>query len=176
MSNHHRRLALVADLCARHHVMHRSLIMSVFWVGFILSTHGRSLEIHVSTTNLDQYKYRFSISTNAATNGVAFHVIITAKKEDVPSDSAAGLALVTHTQDAGGSTHSIEPVKPAVEVRLKKDKRVWTADFIASHELLIKPGSCFVFTETAHTIVDGERVTMPSADFYEIRLQDFLKK
>ena len=155
--------------------MHRSFT-SVLWLSLILSAHGLSVEIPVTATNLDQYKYRFAISTNAATNGVAFHVTITAKKEDIPSDSAVGLSIVTHTQDARGSTHSIEGVKPTVEVRLKKDNRVWTADFTTSHELLKKPGLCLVFTEITHTIVDGKRVSMPSADFYEIRLQDFLKQ
>jgi len=156
--------------------MHRSFIMSVLWLSLILSAHGLSVKIPVTTANLDQYKYRFAISTNATTNGVAFHVTITAKKEDVPLDSTVGLSIVTHTQDASGSTHSIEGVKPSVEVRLRRDERVWTADFTASHELLKKPGLCLVFTELAHRIVDGKRVAMPSADFYEIRLQDFLKQ
>jgi hypothetical protein len=156
--------------------MHRSFITFILWLTLILSAHGLSVEIPVTTTNLDQDKYRFAISANAATNGVAFHVTITAKKEDVPSDSDVGLSIVTQTQDASGSTHSIAGAKPTVEVRLRKDKRVWTADFTASEELLKKPGLCFVFTEIAHTIVDGKRVAMPSADFYEISLRDFLKQ
>lgn len=155
--------------------MHRLFITPIFWFGLILPAHGLSVEIPITTTNLDQYKYVFSVSTNAATNGIAFHVTITAKREDVPSDSTAGLSMVTHTKDVGGSTHAIEAVKPAIQVTLKKDKRVWEADFTASFELLQKPGICFVFTETAHAIIDGKSVAMPSADFYEIKLRDFLK-
>ena len=155
--------------------MRRLFTTSILWLSLILSAHGLSVEIPITTTNLDQYKYVFSVSTNAATNGVAFHVTITAKREDVPSDSTAGLSIVTHTKDVDGSTHSIEAVKPAIQVMLKKDKRVWEADFTASFELLKKAGFCFVFTETAHTIIDGKSVAMPSADFYEIKLRDFLK-
>jgi hypothetical protein len=151
-------------------------VASVLWLSLVLSVHGVSVEIPITTTNLDQYKYRFSVSTNAATNGVAFHVIITAKRDDVPSDSTVGLSIVTHTKEPGGSTHSIEGVKPKVKVGLKKDKRVWAAEFTVPYQLLEKPGLCFVFTEFAHMIVDGKRVAMPSAVFYEIRLRDFFER
>lgn len=161
--------------CWRH-VMHRSFITSVLWLSLILSTHGTSLEIPVTSTNLDQSKYRFAISTNVATNRIAFHVTITGKGEDVPSDSVVSLSIVAHTQNGSHSTRSIEGVEPPVEMRLGKDRRVWTADFTVSRKLLKKPGLCLVFTELAHTIVDGRRVFMPSAQFYEFRLKDFLKK
>ncbi|MEO7298310.1 MAG: hypothetical protein ABI042_07005 [Verrucomicrobiota bacterium] len=156
--------------------MHRLFITAVFLLGLILSAHGLSVEISVTPTNLDQYKYVFVISTNAAPNGVAFHVAITAKREDISSDSTAGLSIVTHKNEGGNRTHSIEGVKPAIPVVLKKESRVWKADFTVSHDLLKKPGLCFVFTERAHANIDGKSVAMESADFYEIKLQDFLKR
>jgi hypothetical protein len=67
-------------------------------------------------------------------------------------------------------------VKPEIPLRVKKDKRVWEADFTVSYELLEKPGLCFGFTEIAHATIDGKSVAMPSADFYEIKLRDFLKQ
>lgn len=155
--------------------MHRLFVTIGLWLALVLSARGLSVEIPVTTTNLDQYKYRFSISTNAATGGVAFHVIVTAKKEDIDADSEAGLSIVTHTKTRDGETHSIVSVKPEIPLTVKKHKRVWEADFTVSFKLLKKPGLCFVFTEFAHATIDGKSVGMPSADFYEIKLRDFLK-
>lgn len=156
--------------------MHRFFVTLGLWLTFVVSAHGVSVEIPVTTTNLDQHKYRFSISTNAAAGGVAFHVIVTAKKEDIHVDSEVGLSIVTHTKTRGEETDSIENVEPEISVRLKKDKRVWEADFTVSSELLEEPGLCLVFTDIAHATVDGKSVAMPSAEFYEIRLRDFLRQ
>jgi hypothetical protein len=60
-------------------------------------------------------------------------------------------------------------------ISLKKEGRIWTADFIAPAEVLKIPGICFVFNETAHVMENGKSVMMPSADLYEINLRDFLK-
>jgi hypothetical protein len=161
----------------RHHVMNRLVLTSVFLFGLILSAHSVSVEIPITKTNLDQYKYVFAVCTNAATNGVAFHVTITAKREDVPSDSTVDLSIVTHKEEAGGgSLHTIEAVKPAMQVTLKKGKRAWEADFTASNALLEKSGLCFVFIEAAHATIDGKSVAMASADIYEIKLRDFFKQ
>jgi len=152
--------------------MRRLLTLCILWLGLVLSAHGLSVEIPITTTNLDQYRYLFAISTNAVTNGITFHVTIAAKKEDIHADSGAGLSIVTHTK----SSSSITNVKPEIHVTLRKDKRAWAADFTVSYELLEKPGLCFVFTANAHATIDGKRVLMPSADFYEIKLRDFLKQ
>ena len=156
--------------------MHRLFVTLCLWLPLVFSAHGLSVEIPVTTTNLDQYKYRFSVSTNATTGGVSFHVVVTAKKENIHADSETGLSIVTHTNTRDGETRSIARVKPEIPLRVKKDKRVWEADFTVSFELLEKPGLCFVFTEIAHGTIDGKSVAMPSADFYEIKLRDFLKK
>lgn len=152
--------------------MHRSLIALSLSFGLILSASGSSVEFPVTRTNLDQYKYLFSVSTNATRDGVAFHLTVSAKAGEILSDSTAGLAVVNNTKN----TRSIEPVPPATRVTLKKDKRVWKANFTVSAELLKQPGLCFVFTETAHATADGKSIAMPSEDLYEIRLQDFLNQ
>jgi hypothetical protein len=147
------------------------------------SAHGRSVEIPITTTNLDQYAYRFSISTNAVTGGVKFHVTITSKMENIHADSKVGLSIVTHAETPDGETGrilsksgSIAGVQPEIPVTMKKHRRVWEADFTVSYELLEKPGLCFVFTEIAHTTIKGKSVAMPSADFYEVKLRHFLKQ
>ncbi len=152
--------------------MPRSLVALSLWLGLMLSASGSSVEFPVTRTNLDQYKYLFSVSTNTTPDGVAFHVTVAAKAGEILSDSTAGLAIVKHTNNS----RSIEQVTPPTSIRLKKDKRVWEADFTVSGKLLKQPGLCFVFTETAHATVDGKSVAMPSEDFYEVRLQDFLNE
>ena len=154
--------------------MHRLFVTLGLWLTLVFTVHGVSVEIPVTTTNLDQYKYRFSVSTNATTGGVTFHIIVTAKKDDIHADSEIGLSIVTHTKSGDGEIHSIAGVKPEIPVTTKRDLRVWTADFTVSHDLLKKPGLCFVFTEFAHSIIDGKSVVRPSADFYQIQLKDFL--
>ena len=143
--------------------MHRLFVTLGLWLALVLSAHGMSMEVPVTTTNLDQSKYRFSISTNAATGGVSFHVIVTAKKEDIHANSEVGLSIVTHTKTGTGEVHSIVRVKPEIPVRVKKDKRVWEADFTVSFELLEKPGLCFVFTENSQATIsmDGKSVPVP---------------
>lgn len=158
------------------HIMHRTSVTLGLWLALFLPAHGLEMEVPVTTTNLDQSKYRFSISTNAATGGVSFHVIVTAKREDIHANSEAGLSIVTHTKTGAGEMHSIAPVKPEIPVKVKKDKRIWEADFTVSFELMEKPGLCFVFTENspATITVDGKSVPVPPwAAHYELPLRDW---
>jgi hypothetical protein len=135
----------------------------------VLSSYGRSTQIPLTPQTLDQGEYVFSISTNSTHDGISFHVTITAKKGDIFPDSRADLSIVMR----GPNVPAIRPIK---EVTLKKDGHTWMADFVATPELLKTPGICFVFTAYAHAIENGRTVSMPSADFYEIRLLDFLKQ
>jgi hypothetical protein len=146
------------------------------WLTLVVSAYGHSDEISVTATNLDQYNYRFSASTNPAPGGVSFHVTVIAKRDDIPADSKVGISIVTHKKDRDGESRSIAGVKLEIPVSAKKEKRVWEVEFTVSFELLEKPGLCFVFTEFAHETIDGKTVAMPSADFYEIKLLDFLKQ
>jgi hypothetical protein len=147
------------------------------WLTLVVSAYGLSDEISVTATNLDQYNYHFSVSTNPAPGGVTFHVTITAKRDNIPADySKVGISLVTHAKTRDGESRSITGVKTEIPVSIKKEKRVWEAHFTVSFELLEKPGLCFVFTEFAHETINGKTVAMPSADFYEIKLLDFLKR
>jgi hypothetical protein len=132
-----------------------------------LSASGRSAEFPITPKNLDQGRFVFSISTSPAQEGIAFHVTITAKTGIMPSDAHASLSIVTSTQSA----RSIGPVKPELQVTLQKEDRIWTADFVASIDLLKNPDVCLVFNVPAH---DDKGVPMPAVDFYEIKLRDFL--
>jgi hypothetical protein len=163
----------------RHRLLHRLSITPIFWLAFVISANAASVVIPVTPNTADGHKYVFTLSTNAAKGGIAFHVTITSKIGDFPFDSTAKLAIVTHrtNPDASVRRGSIQQaVNPTIRVTLKKDIRSWSADFTVSHKVLTKPGLCFVFTEFAHATIDGKRVAMPGADIYTLNLQDFLKQ
>jgi hypothetical protein len=155
--------------------MHCLFLTPLLWLALALSALGDSVEFSVTPNNLNQYKYLFSVSTNATQDSVAFHLTVAAKTVDVPADMTAGLRMVRHTTIDGVDGGSIQPVEPAIPVTLKKDRRIWQVDFTVANESLKHPGLCFVFVEPAHAMLGGKSVAMPSVDFYEIKLLDFLK-
>jgi hypothetical protein len=154
----------------------KAFIVSLVWFVFVSSACATSVEIPVTPTNLDTYVYVFSVLTNTASDSVTFHVTITNKQYDIFPDSSASVDMVVHKKHAnGGREGSIGPVKPEIPVILKKEKRLWRADFTVSRDVLKNPDVCFVFSELAHTTVNGKTIPMPSITFYELRLQDFAK-
>src|ERR1022692_3631458 len=156
--------------------MCRSFITSIIWLAVVSSVRARSVELPVMPTNLDAYGYTFSVLTNATKDGVAFHVTITDKQYDIYPDSSADVDMVIHKKLAdGGMKGSVGPVTTAIPVALKKEKRLWTADFTVSRRLLKNPDAYFVFSVLAHSTVNGKIIPMPSVTFYELRLQDFAK-
>jgi len=148
-------------------------IAAAFWLVLVLSARGSSIDIPVTPTSLDQGQFLFSISTQPAEWGMSFHVTITATSGDIPPDSDAGLSVVTTSTEGA---RSMGPVKDEPPLTLQKGDRIWKADFIASNSLLENPNVCFVFGVIAHAMENGKSVPMPSADIYEIKLHDFLKK
>lgn len=154
----------------------RAFIISIFWLALVSSVLADSVELSVTPTNLDAYGYTFSVLTNATKDGVAFHVTITNKQDDIYPDSSADVHMVIHKKLAdGGMEGSVGRVTPAIPVALKKEKHFWTADFTVPHSLLEDTNACFVFSVLAHSTVNGKIIPMPSVTFYELRLQDFAK-
>ena len=156
--------------------MRYSFIASIVWLAVVSSACATSVELPVTPTNLDTYGYAFSVFTNATKDGVAFHLTITNKQYDIYPDSSAGVDMVIHKKLAdGGMEGSVGAVTPEIPVTLKKEKRLWTADFTVSSTLLKNPDAYFVFSVLAHSTVNGKIIPMPSVTFYELRLQDFAK-
>jgi hypothetical protein len=155
--------------------MHRLFITIILCLGIASVAYGTTAEIPVTPASLDTYFYVFSVSTNVAQSGIIFHVTMTAKTSDIDTnDSSAGLTIVTHTKtDDGGLLVSRQSLEPAIPVTLKKEKHIWTADFIVSHELLTNPDLYFDISFLAHRIINGKSFPMPSVTCYEIRLEDF---
>jgi hypothetical protein len=155
--------------------MHRIFLTFILWFAIALSAHASSVEYSVTRTNLDTYFCVFSVLTNATSDGVAFHVTITNKQYDIFQDSSAGVDMVAHKKSGNGCLEgSIGFVEPVIPITLKKEKRVWTADFTVSRELLKNPDVCFVFGVLVHRTINGKTMTMPSADFYELRLHTWV--
>jgi hypothetical protein len=158
--------------------MRNLLIIPSLLFALILSAHATSVELPVTPNQLDQQNYKFSVTADATNHGVTFHVVITAKHDEISADCEANLAVVNHSKDGShsGKGTSITPFQPTVPIAFNKDKHAWTADFTLPREALKTTGLCFVFTELAHTMVNGKPVAMPSITFYEIKLKDFVKE
>ncbi len=159
--------------------MRHFLTIFTVWIAMVLSAHASSVELPVTPDNLDRPNYTFKVVANSTNKGTSFHITITSKSEDIAADSNADLAIVTHTKNSEGaiSGTSFAAFTAATPVILKKEKHIWTAGFTLPHESLKTPGLCFIFTELAHDAINnGQRIAMPSATFYEIKLEDFAKE
>jgi hypothetical protein len=151
----------------------RSLILLFFWLAVAGRAFGVCTELPVTPTSLDTYSYRFAVSTHTVTNGVAFHITIAAKGDDIDTNyCAAHLDTVRHN---GGTEIGQEQFEKAIPVTVQKQPRKWTIDFALPHELLKDPNLFFVFWEQAVDRAQGKAVPMPSGDFYEMRLRDFAR-
>jgi hypothetical protein len=136
----------------------------VFMIALTLSAYSRSLEIPITPNHLEARRFVFTVSTKDTKDGVAFHVTITAKVGEIPSD--IGVGFVTFIQHKDGS----EEMGPRTDIPLtvKKEKQVWTVDFVLSPALLKENDYLFLVSETYPEY--------EAADMYEIKPQDFLKK
>ena len=146
---------------------------------FVSAARAMNTEIRVSPTNLDSLLYSFSVSTNATARGVAFHVTITHKRFDIYPDSSAEIGTIEYKEITNNLSRpspkplkdaTFKPLKPKVRVALKKEKRVWTANFTASRELLNNTNVCFVFSVFAQ---DPKTNKTAPTDLYELKLHDF---
>jgi hypothetical protein len=154
--------------------MQRLIITKILWLAIGLAALGRSVEIPVTPTSLDTYAYVFAVDTNATQGGIAFQITITAKTDDIDTNiDGAGLAIVTHTESGGGLLISAHSLDPAIPITLKREKRIWTAYFNLSAELLSNPDLYFTFNQKDHRMLNGKSLAMPSMTCYQIRLEDF---
>jgi hypothetical protein len=158
--------------------MRQLLLVPAVLFALALSARATNIELPITPSQLDQHNYKFSVSANSTNQSIAFHVIITAKNDEVGPDCEANLVLVNHTKDSQGPTTGpgMTPFTPTVPIAFNKSKRTWTVDFALPRESLKTPGLCFVFSELAHDTVNGQRVAIPSITFYEIKLKEFVKE
>ena len=159
-------------------IMRLLLSITAIFLAFAFSAHASSIELTITPSQLDQHNFKFAVTANATNKSVAFHVIITAKNEEMPADSEANLVTITHSKDGRGQMTGtdIKAFVPTVPIAYNKAKNSWTVDFTLPREALKTPGLCFVFSELAHTVMNGKPIAMPAITFYEIKLKDFVKQ
>jgi hypothetical protein len=154
-----------------------SLAAAILWLALASSVHGLIMVVAVTPSSLDHGNYTFSVSTNETQNGVSFHVVVTAKTGAIPPDySSIGLSLVHRLKTGTNGYGTYEgSLKPPVRVTLKKDTRVWQADFTIPRQALWRRDLCCVFMEIGTYTSNGQRSFTGSATSYELKLQGFLK-
>jgi hypothetical protein len=163
--------------------MRRFFLTLILCLISISAARAANFELPVTPTNLNSFFYTFTVSTNATHGGVAFHVTITDKRFDIYPESTAAVGTVTRKDITNAVMRgsgvlkeaSFAPLKPAVPVTLKKDKRIWSADFTASNKLLNNTNVFFVFGVPGSAKPKGETEPSSTQDLYEIKLQDFAR-
>ena len=124
---------------------------------------GRSSDLYPLVGRIGGGQFVFVVTNGPASNGLSFHVTIAAKKGEVPSDSEGHLCFARSTTNSCSITRT-----PQTQVALKRGHRVWSADFAASNQFLRNADACFVFTVWDHR--------GPAADFYVLKLRDFISQ
>lgn len=149
--------------------------IALLWLALCLPAFGRSTEISVTPRSLNQSAFLFSVTNEPATNGLAFHVTITAKNPPILPESIVNLASASSSDD--GRSRQISPEQPEPSVTLTKSDRVWLADIIVPKELMADTNLCLLFSVPVYAVFqDGKRMRMPSGELYEIKLRDFVRK
>lgn len=145
--------------------MNQLLLSTLVSLAIVLPAFGKSTVIPVLPKDSnDLGQFAFAVTNSPVTNGLSFHVVITAKSSSVTTDSKGYLCIAK----ISGNSRSIGPMNPETQVTFKTVKRTLIADFVASSQLLSNPDASFVFVITDH---EG-----PSADFYVLKLRDFAKR
>jgi len=158
--------------------MRHLLIIPPILFAIVLSARATLVELPVTPKQLEQQNYRFSVTAVATNHDIAFHIVITAKNDGIAPGSEAKLVTIGHSKDRHGTIlgTSFTPFLPVAPLTLNQTKHTWTADFVVTPQSLKTPGTCFIFSESAHATVNSKVVAMPSVTFYEIPLKDFLKE
>jgi hypothetical protein len=145
--------------------MNRILIGTLVWLNVVLSAFGRSTIIPITPKDMDGMgQFKCAVTNSTVSNGLSFHVIITAKRGSVPTDSKAYLCVANIT----GDSKRIGPMTPETQVTFKTGRQTLIADFVASAQFLSNPDACFAFVISDHR--------GPSAVFYVLMLRDFAKR
>jgi len=133
---------------------------------------AEATEISVTPTGLEQHGFVFALTSRAVETGAAIHITIGFKEGTDLKYATTGLAKITPIEnDRGKARHWVRV--PGMELKVTKGDKGWTIDFIAPKELPRQPDVYFIFTVHAF---DSEGRSVPSADFYEMRLADFVNE
>jgi hypothetical protein len=147
--------------------------MLFLWLAVAGPAFGMCVELPVTPSSLDTSSYAFAVATNTVTNGMAFHITITAKSGEIDTNYCS--AKLETVRKANGTAIFQEPFEAAIPVAIQKQPRKWAIDFILPHEFLKSPELNFVFWEEAVDRTNGKITPMPAGTFYEMWLMDFAR-
>ncbi len=132
------------------------------------SVCAHSTVTSVTPTQLEEYGFVFAVTNSVTNGGVWFQVTIAAKPGFQVPEGHAHLCRVTKSKDAYGTSLGIGRWASETGVRLEKGTNAWEAAFLAKKGLLQDPDISFVF------VVEDKKG--PAADFYVVKLRDFIKR
>ena len=144
--------------------MSRIFLTAFLWIVIVLSAQAKDAIIRVTASHLRANGFVFAVTNVPLSNGVAFHITITASRGELPAVSDCKLYVATSPT----KSYPIGSAVPGIRVAVKKARRVWKAQFVVSDELLTDAGTSFVFSVFDH---EG-----PGADHYVVKLRDFTKQ
>lgn len=137
------------------------------------SVRASIVELPVTPANTNTYRYKFSVSTDHAKDAVSFHITIAARESDISTNCSASLEIIAREKTATSLMIRREPVA-AKSFALRKNSRVWNADFTLDPRAPDYADICFVFVVPAEVIANGKTILMPGLELFEVRLQDFV--
>ena len=150
--------------------MKQLILCFVGGLALVISGRAQTMQVPVAPGQMEYSNFIFSVTTMATNGGKAFHVTITTKNNPIQSDCAATLSAVSGT----ATIPVITGLNPSVPIILQRMPRVWTADFVASPDVMNNPSAYFIFVVPDYTTDENGRRTYLSTDrMYEMRLQDF---
>jgi hypothetical protein len=153
----------------------KTLLIIAGLLATAISGFGQIPSVVVTPTNLDLHDYAFAISTNAAQDGTGFHLIITAKTRDIPTNSSVNLEVGGDEEfsEDTGIPATMGRAAPPVKVSIKKNNRIWEADFVVPRQQLRDHGLFCLFGE-AYDGETGGAIDPKTVTFYEIKIQEFV--
>lgn len=128
------------------------------------SAQAKSSVLHITPAHLEAEGFVFAVTNTPLGNGLSFSVTITATLGELPADSDCRVCFATSTTNS----QSVGPEVTGTQLAVKKGHRVWKANFVAPQQLLANPDTSFLF------IVWDRRG--PAADYYVVKLSDFIKQ
>lgn len=143
------------------------LLVLAIWLVTVGPAHAVSVLSEVTPAHPEAAGFTLDISHKRLADGtVKFRVAIFEK--EVKFSSKPSMAL--HTVRVTDQGSSITGGKPLLSER---QGHSIVCVFTVAKAALDDPDFCFVFTNFVERVVDGKRVSMPSADFVYARLGDF---
>lgn len=144
-----------------------SLIVAIWLIVIGGALHAASVVSEVTPTKLEAAGFTFAITPERLPDGtVKFRIVVTEATAKFSCDASTALGAVEITD------HS-QSVRPERHLNPERNERSLVSTFSVDKAALKDRALCFVFSNYVERVIDGKKVSMPSADFVYARLKDF---